>query len=147
MIVEVVQNVQMKVKVRHAAGKFYAIRIWLLLFLGYIWSCFLFDWVNGYTKLLCSINGNFFNNLEKILLQASLEFDEIFWDVSQSAIMSSIHTLICRFVEGMAPVFSRSAWLCAWHLIQVNLWFLSYSRHPNFQFSDFCYSTYEINSP
>ncbi|PIN19753.1 hypothetical protein CDL12_07577 [Handroanthus impetiginosus] len=23
------------------------------------------------------------------------------------------------FVEGMAPVFSRSAWLCAWHLIQV----------------------------
>lgn len=25
----------------------------------------------------------------------------------------------CRFVEGMAPVFSRSAWHCAWHLIQV----------------------------
>ncbi|CAN4117445.1 unnamed protein product [Withania somnifera] len=25
------------------------------------------------------------------------------------------------FVEGMAPVFSRSAWLCAWHLIQNDL--------------------------
>jgi len=25
----------------------------------------------------------------------------------------------CRFVEGMAPVFSRSAWHCTWHLIQV----------------------------
>jgi len=24
-----------------------------------------------------------------------------------------------RFVEGMAPVFSRSAWDCTWHLIQV----------------------------
>ncbi|PRQ44587.1 hypothetical protein RchiOBHm_Chr3g0480871 [Rosa chinensis] len=24
-----------------------------------------------------------------------------------------------RFVEGMAPVFSRSAWYCTWHLIQV----------------------------
>ncbi|RZB82671.1 hypothetical protein D0Y65_031673 [Glycine soja] len=30
------------------------------------------------------------------------------------------------FVEGMAPVFSRSAWYCTWHLIQVILlpWFL-----------------------
>lgn len=28
---------------------------------------------------------------------------------------------ICRFVEGMAPVFSRSAWYCTWHLIQVTL--------------------------
>lgn len=28
-----------------------------------------------------------------------------------------------RFVEGMAPVFSRSAWLCAWHLIQVEFGF------------------------
>lgn len=27
---------------------------------------------------------------------------------------------ICRFVEGMAPVFSRAAWHCAWHLIQVH---------------------------
>ncbi|KAG5561514.1 hypothetical protein RHGRI_004528 [Rhododendron griersonianum] len=27
----------------------------------------------------------------------------------------------CRFVEGMAPVFSRSAWHCAWHLIQNDL--------------------------
>ncbi|KAL3615067.1 hypothetical protein CASFOL_040728 [Castilleja foliolosa] len=26
-----------------------------------------------------------------------------------------------RFVEGMAPVFSRSAWECAWHLIQNDL--------------------------
>nr|GMD10232.1 uncharacterized protein LOC109165405 [Ipomoea batatas] len=26
-----------------------------------------------------------------------------------------------RFVEGMAPVFSRSAWHCAWHLIQNDL--------------------------
>ncbi|KAI5570547.1 hypothetical protein BDE02_11G037000 [Populus trichocarpa] len=26
-----------------------------------------------------------------------------------------------RFVEGMAPVFSRSAWYCAWHLIQNDL--------------------------
>lgn len=25
------------------------------------------------------------------------------------------------FVEGMAPVFSRAAWLCAWHLIQSDL--------------------------
>ncbi|MBA0840177.1 hypothetical protein Goarm_002778, partial [Gossypium armourianum] len=25
------------------------------------------------------------------------------------------------FVEGMAPVFSRSAWYCAWHLIQNDL--------------------------
>lgn len=24
-----------------------------------------------------------------------------------------------RFVEGMAPVFSRAAWYCTWHLIQV----------------------------
>lgn len=33
---------------------------------------------------------------------------------------------LCRFVEGMAPVFSRSAWYCTWHLIQVILlpWFL-----------------------
>ena len=28
-------------------------------------------------------------------------------------------SLKCRFVEGMAPVFSRAAWHCAWHLIQV----------------------------
>ncbi|KAE8664512.1 F-box protein [Hibiscus syriacus] len=27
----------------------------------------------------------------------------------------------CGFVEGMAPVFSRSAWYCAWHLIQNDL--------------------------
>ncbi|GFY91819.1 lysine ketoglutarate reductase trans-splicing-like protein [Actinidia rufa] len=26
-----------------------------------------------------------------------------------------------KFVEGMAPVFSRSAWHCAWHLIQNDL--------------------------
>ncbi|OIV93184.1 hypothetical protein TanjilG_20846 [Lupinus angustifolius] len=26
-----------------------------------------------------------------------------------------------RFVEGMAPVFSRSAWYCAWHLIQIKI--------------------------
>ncbi|RZC46439.1 hypothetical protein C5167_039390 [Papaver somniferum] len=31
------------------------------------------------------------------------------------------------WVEGMAPVFSRSAWHCAWHLIQVNLLF-TYSQ-------------------
>lgn len=31
-----------------------------------------------------------------------------------------------RFVEGMAPVFSLSAWYCTWHLIQVILipWFI-----------------------
>ncbi|KAH1218062.1 hypothetical protein GmHk_13G038564 [Glycine max] len=28
---------------------------------------------------------------------------------------------LCRFVEGMAPVFSRSAWYCTWHLIQNDL--------------------------
>ena len=28
---------------------------------------------------------------------------------------------LCRFVEGMAPVFSRFAWYCTWHLIQVIL--------------------------
>lgn len=27
--------------------------------------------------------------------------------------------LFFSFVEGMAPVFSRSAWYCTWHLIQV----------------------------
>ena len=38
--------------------------------------------------------------------------------------MNGIHnwhcTLFCRFVEGMAPVFSRAAWFCTWNLIQVN---------------------------
>ncbi|RWW31723.1 hypothetical protein GW17_00003649 [Ensete ventricosum] len=29
--------------------------------------------------------------------------------------------LFLRWVEGMAPVFSRSAWHCAWHLIQNDL--------------------------
>ncbi|KAJ0017183.1 hypothetical protein Pint_10704 [Pistacia integerrima] len=29
------------------------------------------------------------------------------------------------FVEGMAPVFSRSAWYCAWHLIQVIIYLTS----------------------
>ncbi|KAH1208136.1 hypothetical protein GmHk_15G043023 [Glycine max] len=28
---------------------------------------------------------------------------------------------LCRFVEGMAPVFSQSAWYCTWHLIQNDL--------------------------
>ncbi|RWW31462.1 hypothetical protein GW17_00003910 [Ensete ventricosum] len=27
----------------------------------------------------------------------------------------------CPWVEGMAPVFSRAAWQCVWHLIQVQL--------------------------
>lgn len=27
--------------------------------------------------------------------------------------------LTCRFVEIMAPVFSREAWRCVWHMIQV----------------------------
>lgn len=38
---------------------------------------------------------------------------------------SNTHSLAnCRFVEGMAPVFSRSAWFCTWHLLQVLLCFL-----------------------
>ncbi|RRT83246.1 hypothetical protein B296_00000423, partial [Ensete ventricosum] len=32
-----------------------------------------------------------------------------------------IDLLFLRWVEGMAPVFSRSAWHCAWHLIQNDL--------------------------
>lgn len=33
--------------------------------------------------------------------------------------MTEISLKLGRFVEGMAPVFSRSAWDCTWHLIQV----------------------------
>ena len=29
--------------------------------------------------------------------------------------------LRCRFVEVMAPVFSREAWRCVWHMIQVGM--------------------------
>ncbi|KAM0945520.1 hypothetical protein DsansV1_C10g0103581 [Dioscorea sansibarensis] len=29
--------------------------------------------------------------------------------------------IMCRFVEGMAPVFSRASWRCVWHLIQNDL--------------------------
>ena len=29
------------------------------------------------------------------------------------------YLLFCRFVEIMAPVFSREAWRCVWHMIQV----------------------------
>ncbi|THG00706.1 hypothetical protein TEA_025454 [Camellia sinensis var. sinensis] len=32
-----------------------------------------------------------------------------------------VHHAQGKFVEGMAPVFSRSAWHCAWHLIQNDL--------------------------
>eukprot|EP00256_Glycine_max_P065708 XP_025980303.1 uncharacterized protein LOC102666093 [Glycine max] len=28
---------------------------------------------------------------------------------------------LCRFVEGMTPIFSQSAWYCTWHLIQNDL--------------------------
>ncbi|KAI8525442.1 hypothetical protein RHMOL_Rhmol13G0230600 [Rhododendron molle] len=31
------------------------------------------------------------------------------------------HFVFDRYVEGMAPVFSRSAWPCVWHLIQNDL--------------------------
>lgn len=34
---------------------------------------------------------------------------------------SSVGPPCTGFVEGMAPVFSRSAWFCAWHLIQNDL--------------------------
>ena len=30
-------------------------------------------------------------------------------------------TWLCRWVELMAPVFSRSAWRCSWYMIQVNM--------------------------
>lgn len=42
--------------------------------------------------------------------------------------------LIYRWVEGMAPVFSKSAWQCVWHLIQVDfifIWFLNHVAYLN----------------
>ncbi|XP_022723404.1 uncharacterized protein LOC111280361 isoform X2 [Durio zibethinus] len=42
---------------------------------------------------------------------------EIHHRITIRARMKKFH----RFVEGMAPVFSRSAWYCAWHLIQNDL--------------------------
>ncbi|CBI18593.3 unnamed protein product, partial [Vitis vinifera] len=48
------------------------------------------------------------------------------WDLRGSVKCSNISEgpPCTGFVEGMAPVFSRSAWRCTWHLIQVNfcLW-------------------------
>ncbi|MCO5594934.1 hypothetical protein L7F22_048969 [Adiantum nelumboides] len=35
--------------------------------------------------------------------------------------LNSQHLSCCRFVEIMAPVFSKSAWKCVWHLIQNDL--------------------------
>uniref|UniRef100_A0A2P2L4M7 Uncharacterized protein LOC103321836 isoform X2 n=1 Tax=Rhizophora mucronata TaxID=61149 RepID=A0A2P2L4M7_RHIMU len=32
-----------------------------------------------------------------------------------------LHACGCRFVEIMAPVFSRDAWRCVWHMIQNDL--------------------------
>ena len=56
---------------------------------------------------------------------------------------------LCRFVEGMAPVFSQSAWYCTWHLIQVILlpWFIgilnlssNYTLKKPFKlFQNFCF--------
>lgn len=37
-----------------------------------------------------------------------------------------------RFVEIMAPVFSREAWRCVWHMIQVCYDFQSTRNDSNF---------------
>jgi len=56
---------------------------------------------------------------------------------------------LCRFVEGMTPIFSQSAWYCTWHLIQVILlpWFIgilnlssNYTLKKPFKlFQNFCF--------
>jgi len=52
---------------------------------------------------------------------ALLEFYDSFIFCIYNHVMNDaeISLKLGRFVEGMAPVFSRSAWDCTWHLIQV----------------------------
>lgn len=58
-----------------------------------------------------------------LLLLLLLLFSALVLSVTLSdGVVNSLRILFpceCRFVEIMAPVFSRDAWRCAWHMIQV----------------------------
>lgn len=44
-----------------------------------------------------------------------------------------------RFVEIMAPVFSRDAWRCVWHMIQVYYTFIAVDSKATSSVNMLCY--------
>ena len=60
----------------------------------------------------------------KTVLEKSVEQRSQFWACQEHTADMCIDIRAgCRYVEVMAPVFSRAAWRCVWHMIQVTIIF------------------------